>query len=91
MLVATSECLVGVVSERQRLRQNSMVHKDTADIAVNIADSAERVTDNTDRIAVPDTGSCCPPSKGRIVAHTAGTGPRPSSNRNHKLVLVHCG
>ena len=66
-----------------------MIRKNTADIAVNIADSAERVADNTDRIAVPDTGSYCPPSKGRIVANTAGTGPRPSSNRNHKLVLVH--
>jgi hypothetical protein len=62
---------------------------DTADIAVNIADSAEHVADNTDRIAVPDTGSRCRTSKGRIVANTAGTGPRPSSNRNHKLVLVH--
>jgi hypothetical protein len=64
---------------------------DTADTAVDTTDSAGRVADNTDRIAVPDTGSCCPPSKGRIVANTAGTGPRPSSNRNHKVVLVHRG
>jgi len=91
VLVATSESLVGVVSERQRFRQNSMSRKESADIAANIADSAERVADNTDRIAVPDTGSCCPPSKGRIVANTAGTGPRPSSNRNHKVVRVHRG
>ncbi len=91
MLVAMSECLVGVVSERQRFHQNSMRRKESADIAANIADSAERVADNTDRIAVPDTGSCCPPSKGRIVANTAGTGPRPSSNRNLKVVLVHRG
>jgi hypothetical protein len=64
---------------------------DTADIAVNIADSAEHVADNTDRIAVPDTGSRCRTSKGRIVANTAGTESHPSSNRNHTPVLVHRG
>jgi hypothetical protein len=89
--VATSECLAGVVSERQRLRQNSMARIDTADTAVNIADSAGRVAGNRDRIAVPDTGSYCHKSKGRIAANTAGTERRPSSNINHTLVPVHRG
>jgi hypothetical protein len=64
---------------------------DTADTAVDTTDSAGRVADNTDRIAVPDTGSRCRTSKGRIVANTAGTESHPSSNRNHTLVLVHRG
>jgi hypothetical protein len=91
VLVATSESLVGVVSERQRFRQNSMSRKESADIAANIADSAERVADNTDQIPVPDTGLCCHRSIDRIAANTAGTGFRPSSNKDRRLVRLRRG
>ena len=64
---------------------------DTADTAVDTTDSAERVADNTDRIPVPDTGLCCHRSINRIAANTAGTGFRPSSNKDRRLVRLRRG
>ena len=64
---------------------------DMPDTAVNTADSVGRAAGNKDRMAVPDTGSYCHTSKGRILANTAGTGFRPSTNKGRRPVRCRCG
>jgi len=61
------------------------------DTAVDTTDSAGRVAGNRGHITVPDTDLCCHKSIDRIAANTAGTGFRPSSNKDRRLVRLRRG